>query len=93
MSLPYETATAGQNALREIERILNNFGCQNFGTMQDNEKGALLVVFKFRDRHVSMEANWRGYASAWLKANPFKQKWARLSQKEYEQKAIDQPKI
>src|SRR3972149_5922129 len=92
MSLPYETATAGANALTEIQKILNKFGCQNFGTMQDIERGSLIVVFKFRDRQVSMEASWKGYAGAWLRANPYKERWARGTRAEYEKKALEQAK-
>lgn len=33
MSLPYESATSGDRALIEIQRILGKFGCQRFGTM------------------------------------------------------------
>lgn len=89
MGMPYETATAGQNALHEIERILSNFGCQNFGTMQDNEKGCLIVVFKYRDRQVQMMASWKGYASAWIKRHP----WKRGSREDHEAKAMEQAKI
>lgn len=93
MSLPYSTATAGQNALREIEKILMGFGCQNFGTMFDNEKGALIVVFKYRDRQVSMEASWKGYAGAYLRENPYKEKWSRVTRAEFERQALAQAKI
>lgn len=67
MTLPYSRATAGGNALQEIQKILAGFGCQSFGTMTDNERGCMIVAFKWRDRQVSMEASYRGYAVALLK--------------------------
>ena len=40
MSLPYETATSGEKALIECQRLLAKFGCQRFGTMTDVQNGA-----------------------------------------------------
>jgi hypothetical protein len=52
-SLPYETATAGDRALQELQRVLEGFGCQNFGTMIDNERqlaqGRISVCSVLRD--------------------------------------------
>lgn len=62
MSIPYETATAGQNAIKEMEKTLSAFGCSAFGTMTDNDKGCMIVSFRWRDQQVVMEANWKGYA-------------------------------
>lgn len=70
-SLPYETATAGDRALQELQRVLEGFGCQNFGTMIDNEKKAVIVAFKWRERQVHMEASWKGYAVAWQRKHPW----------------------
>ena len=92
-SLPYEHSTAGTNAFREIEKILNAFGCQNFGTMQDNEAGDVLVAFKYRDRQVQMRASWKGYANAWLKSNPWSSSRTRVGRVEYERRAVEQAKI
>jgi len=52
MSLPYENATSGANALDEIGRMLTRFGCARFGTMTDNEAGELLVQFSHRGKDV-----------------------------------------
>ncbi|OEZ92145.1 hypothetical protein JAB9_47100 [Janthinobacterium sp. HH107] len=65
MSLPYENATSGANALDEIGKVLTRFG-----TMTDNEAGELLVQFSHRGKDVSVKASYRGYAAAWLKAHP-----------------------
>ncbi len=70
MSLPYETSTA-KNALGELQAVLAKFGCQSFGTMTDVERGCTIVQFKWRNRQISLEASWKGYAQAWLKQHPF----------------------
>ena len=72
MTLPYSEATAGPNAIREIEKILAKFGCQSFGTMTDAERGMMIVAFKWRDQQVQIEASFKGYAAAWRKENPRK---------------------
>lgn len=42
-SIPYETATAGDRALAELQKCLAKFGCQQFGTMVDREHGETAV--------------------------------------------------
>ena len=86
--LPYETAT-GKTALAELQSALEKFGCQSFGTMIDAERGVTIVQFRWRARNVSLEASWRGYAAAWLRAHPYN--WsARISNDDHEQRALDQ---
>jgi hypothetical protein len=89
MKLPYETATAGDKALVELQRTLAKFGCQSFGTMTDAEKGATIVQFKWRNQTISLEASWKGYAAAWLKNHPYKYS-TRCTRQEHEQKAMVQ---
>ena len=67
MSLPYQRAVAGDKALMELQRILSAFGCAQFGTATDAERGVIMVSFKHRDRIVRLEASWKGYAQALLK--------------------------
>jgi hypothetical protein len=67
MTLPYETATAGERALGELKKTLEKFGCQSFGSMVDVERGVTIVQFKHQGRVVSLEANWKGYAALLLK--------------------------
>ena len=73
-TLPYEGATAGERALAELQRVLEKFGCQQFGTMTDTESGETVVNFRWRDRNVSLRASWHGYAAAYLKLHPL-DKW------------------
>lgn len=88
-SLPYETATSGDKALLELQRTLAKFGCQSFGTMTDAERGMTIVQFKWRNRNVSLEASWKGYATSWLKAHPFN-RHTRGTRSEYDQRALKQ---
>lgn len=92
MGLPYENATAGDRALAEMQKTLAAFGCQSFGTMTDNERGCMIVAFKWRDRQVHLEANWNGYAVAWLKAHTYSYK-TRGTRQDHEAKALKQAKV
>ena len=71
-TIPYETAESGDRALAEVQKILAKFGCQQFGTMTDAEHGKTIVQFRWRNRQISLEASWRGYAAAWQKAHPLR---------------------
>ena len=94
MSLPYETATAGDKALAELQRVLAKFGCQSFGTMTDAERGVTIIQFKHRNRHVSLEASWKGYAQAWIKQHKGKfSSWDQQAIAKHHQKALDQARI
>ena len=91
-TLPYETATAGDRALQELQRVLQGFGCQNFGTMIDNERQVVIVAFKWRERQVHMEASWRGYAMAWTKRHPWSRQ-SRLTRPDYDRRALAQGRV
>lgn len=71
MSLPYEKTTAGNKALAELQTILRRFGCNKFGSMQDDSEGVLMVQFEYRGQQVSVKASVNGYAQAWLKEHPY----------------------
>ncbi len=89
MSLPYSSATSGDKALLELQKTLAKFGCQSFGTMTDAERGCTIVQFRWRNRMVSLEASWKGYAAAWLKEHPYSHRM-KHSRVAHEQKAIAQ---
>lgn len=88
MSLPYENTTSGEKAIGEIQKILRGFGCQQFGSMIDDEKKEILIQFKYRDMPVSVKASIAGYAAAWLKAHPYSTR-SRSSKVDHERKAMD----
>jgi hypothetical protein len=87
-SLPYETATAGDQALVVLQRSLAAFGCQSFGTMTDEEHQKIIVAFRWRNRNVQLEASWKGYAAAWSKMHPYHRQ--RLGRQDYDAKALKQ---
>jgi hypothetical protein len=75
-----------------MQKTLAAFGCQSFGTMTDNERGCMIVAFKWRDRQVHLEANWKGYAVAWQKAHPYSYR-SNQSRAQYDEKALKQAKV
>lgn len=85
--MPYETATSGQRALVEIERVLQRFGCQSFGSQQDFERAMLIIQFKHRDRLVHVEASMKGYAAAWLRCHPWSPRMRR-TRTEHDREAL-----
>lgn len=92
MNLPYQHATSGQRAIEETQRLLSGFGCQRFGSMTDAENGCLILQFTHRDRNVSATASFKGYATAWLKANPYTNRM-KINRVEYERRALKQAEI
>jgi hypothetical protein len=71
VSLPYESATSGEKAVQDLQKILRGFGCTKFGHMTDTEAGEVLLQFEYRGRQVSARASVNGYAQAWLKEHPY----------------------
>lgn len=88
MTLPYESATSGERALGEIQKLLRGFGCSRFGSMIDDGDGTVLVQFVYRERNVSVKASIKGYAAAWLKEHPFGPR-IRGSLQQHQRKAMD----
>jgi len=88
MSLPYENATSGEKSLGEIQKILRAFGCTKFGSMIDDEAGTILVQFEYRGTMISVPANMKGYAVAWLKAHPYTNR-TKCTKVQHERKALD----
>lgn len=88
MKLPYESSTSGERAINDIQKILRSFGCGKFGHMMDYDKGELLVQFEHRGIPVSVKASIKGYAAAWLRANPYSSR-KQCSKVEHEKKALE----
>src|SRR5690606_41197651 len=88
MALPYSTATSGEKALGEIQKLLRAFGCSKFGSMVDDSAGELLVQFEYRGRQVSVKASTKGYAAAWLKDKPYTSRM-HCTRQQHEAKAMD----
>lgn len=92
MSLAYENATSGKNALADIQKLLREFGAGSFGSMEEFESGDLLIQFEYRERRVSVKASAKGYAAAWLRHHPWSQRM-RSTEIEHERKALAQGMI
>lgn len=67
MSLPYENATSGKNAVAEMQRVLRGFGASSFGVMDNFAAGEIIVQFEHRSRQVTVRASYKGYAAAYLR--------------------------
>lgn len=89
MAIPYESATSGDKALLDLQRVLAKFGCQSFGTMIDAEKGETIVQFRWKNQNISLQASWKGYAAAWLKDHPYTQRM-RYSRQQHDLHALKQ---
>jgi hypothetical protein len=48
-----------------------------------------IVVFRWRERQVQLEASWQGYATAWLKEHPFSHR-SRGTRAQHDQAALAQ---
>lgn len=92
MSTPYASATSGEKALAEIQKILGGFGCDKFGNFTDASKGTVAVQFVYRERTVQIEASAKGWAAMYLKENPYNYR-RKGTQQEYEKKALNQGNI
>lgn len=89
MPLPYESATSGERALGEIQKLLRGFGCTKFGSMSDDAQREILVQFEYRGRMVNVKASIRGYAAAWLREHPYNSSRHRGGQTAHERRAMD----
>lgn len=91
-TVPYENATSGENARKEISKILAGFGCQQVGFMDDFENKEIILAFKYKNNPVQLKASAQGWAAMFLKAKPYNFRM-RNTQKQYEQKALEQGMI
>jgi len=92
LTTPYATATSGEKALDEIQKILGGFGCNKFGNFTDSDKGTVAVQFVYRERTVQVEASAKGWAAIYLRENPWSSQ-RRTTQVEYEKRAVEQGSI
>ena len=71
MTIPYAKATSGSKARDEITKMLRTFGCEAVGFMEDFNDRSLLLAFRHRGRRVQLKASANGWATLWLKKNPW----------------------
>lgn len=89
MKIPYESATSGAKARNEIIRILQHFGCESVGFMDQFAEGAVILAFEHRGRAVQLRASAQGWANAYLEENPWNAR-RQYSEKEWERRALEQ---
>jgi hypothetical protein len=88
-NIPYANASSGNRAREEISKILQRFGCEKVGFMEDHAKHEVTLYFEHRGRPVRLEASAAGWAQMWLKQNPLSYR-ARKTRHEHEQEALAQ---
>lgn len=89
MTLPYAGATSGNAARGEILKILQRFGCQSVGFMDEFDTHTLILAFTWRGRQIQLRATAQGWANAYLRENPWNNR--RYGTKhDYEAKALRQ---
>jgi hypothetical protein len=71
MTTPYARATSGVSARDEITKLLRRFGCASIGFLDDYENHEVLLVFEHRGRKMQLRASAKGWATLYLKENPF----------------------
>jgi hypothetical protein len=57
--VPYANATTGTKARAEIVKLLQAFGCESVGFMDDFADHSVLLAFKHRGRQVQLRASAR----------------------------------
>lgn len=92
MTIPYETATSGENARTEISKILRRFGCESIGFMDDYETHEVILAFKHRGRPIQLRASAKGWAAMYMKAKPYNS-YRRRTRHNYEQDALRQGQV
>lgn len=92
MTIPYANATSGVKARDEITKILRGFGCESVGFMDEFATHELLLAFVHRNRQIQLRASASGWASAFLKDQPWSYQ-RRSTKAEYEAKALHQGMI
>jgi len=92
MEMPYASAKSNMAARNEISKILQYFGCESVGFMDNHFKKEVILAFTHRGRNIQLTANAKGWAGRWLKDNPWTSR-RYLSKKDYEEKALNQGTI
>lgn len=88
-TVPYASASSGASARDEIMKLLRRFGCESVGFMDDFTDNSVLLAFTHRGRNIQLKASAKGWAQMYLEENPYRS-GRRCSQREYEQKAMQQ---
>jgi len=90
-SPPYASASSSK-ARDEISKMLQRFGCEQVGIMDDYAKHEVILAFKHRGVAMQLHASAAGWAQMWLKENPWTHRH-RTSRVDHEQDALKQGHI
>jgi hypothetical protein len=88
-AVPYASASSGAAARGEVTKILQRFGCESVGFMDDFAQHEVLLAFTHRGRPVQLRASAKGWAAMYLRENPWTHR-RRGSRHDYEQAALRQ---
>ncbi len=89
MSVPYAGASSGAAARGEVVKILQRFGCESVGFMDDFADHSVLLAFTHRGRPVQLRASAKGWAAMYLRENPWNHR-RKGTRHDYEQAALRQ---
>ena len=89
MSVPYAHASSGLKARDEITKMLQRFGCESVGFMDDFAEYSVMLAFRHHDRPVQLKASAKGWAAMYLRENPYTYR-RKVNKREYEQAALQQ---
>ena len=93
MNTPYAAASSSSmNARGEIVKMLQKFGCESVGFMDDFKEQSVLLQFLFHGRQIKLKVGAKGWATLFLKDNPWNHR-RRTSRKDYEEIALEQGMI
>lgn len=92
MALPYASARSGENARAEIRKILQHFGCESVGFMDEFHTRTVILAFQHDGRQVQLRASAQGWANAYLDENPWSNR-RQYDKAAWKQKALDQGMI
>lgn len=88
MNVPYAEANASKPR-EQIIKVLQQFGCESVGFMDKFEEKTVVLAFEYRGRNVQMAASAKGWATLFLKQNPWSNR-RRDTRQAYERAALEQ---
>ena len=89
MSLPYQHAKSGAKAREEIRKILQKFGAESVGFMDEFDTHTVILAFKIRGNPIQLRASAQGWANAYLREEPWNNR-KRSTKHDYEKSALNQ---
>ena len=79
-------------AREEIQKILQRFGAESVGFMDEFSTKSIMLAFSMRGQQIQLRANAQGWANAYLRESPWTNR-KHSTKHDYEQAALDQGMI